>query len=540
MKQVIIFFLLTTNYVWALVPLEGIIYGDVRDIAQNDPFAGMLSTRYFDGNIDDKNTAMVLYYTALLKQGINLKNSCEGVDNSSYSSFWKEDNAKRSVVAALQYIGLDLTLKAIIEYAKLVELSESEYKNLYTNLMKNSCSKNLSVYSLKLLESNFKYQWNKSLFKLPKISKNPYFPLAVRKMHNSMSTAKKEFEYTIRNFHALCSWNLDVDNLGELTNYLKNPFVMSFLINNFTKSTIGIDDKTQEIFVKKSINGVQVACENMICRKRSEETFSELFPRMDGTLSIRDDLKILYCSHFNKLKNKSSDKTSGNSSINKSLEVSNFISLITGIPDLGIMSENTSELLKYFKNNIEQRWDKWAKRQNNTLNIEQLYEESMEIKLRTQVHTFDTEVGKFNIKFDVTLGELDKVLDLHDKFHVLFHIDLPVTYVEYLRKQIPFYYNNKFHKKLAQLEHKFIQTIEHQLTKKEKYFKIPLWNKKMTSIIGNELMSQITSARLLNRTTRGKKFIKIPVSFYYGVGALQYIQKKYIFRNNLQEKLSFN
>tara|TARA_Y100000768_G_scaffold388910_1_gene388594 strand:- start:3376 stop:5004 length:1629 start_codon:yes stop_codon:yes gene_type:complete len=537
--KLILFFLLSIGpSAQGLVPIEGIIYGDVQDIKQDDPFKGMLTSKYFEIDGDDKQYEKMIYYLALYKQGVNLKNSCEGLNEVSYNAFWKEDSAKRSVVAQLQYLGLDLSLRAIVNYAKVLDYNKTKFLTLTKNLVRNGCSPNISVYSKKYLNANFNYYWDHDTsFSLPSLAQNDYFPTELKKAHNTLETKKREFEYSVRNFQALCSWNLDTDDLGGLTEYLKNPFLMAYLINNFVQKEIGIDEKTEELFVKRSDKGVQVLCENMICRKTDRVTFNKKFPRMNGSQLIEDDLKLLYCSHFSKLRSKKNNKTL----YSHNAEASHLVALITGIPEVNLISDKFKDSFVFMKDNIKQRWDKWAKAQSDKMISEQLYEETLELSLREQANSYEVEIGEFNLKFDVELGEFDKVLRSEDKLTASFNLEFPVSYIEYMRERVPFLYNNDRLTALKNIEARFIEMISYQLDKKKDYFEVPLWNDQLAAIIAQELTQQFVKARLYKRTVaEGQSFVKIPVKFYFGAFALQYIRKKYIFRNNFSEKLSFN
>ena len=78
-----------------------------------------------------------------------------------------------------------------------------------------------------------------------------------------------------------------------------------------------------------------------------------------------------------------------------------------------------------------------------------------------------------------------------------------------------------------------------QLEKKKKHFKVPIWNDKMAVIIADELLGQINTLNKYRFKSVTKKNIIIPVNFHFGVFALQYIRKKYIFRNSSKNSISF-
>lgn len=549
MKVLTIFFLFTYSLkIGALVPIEGIIYGEVQDIRQYDPFAGMLTANYFKTTKDRKSVDKLIYYRALFKQGMQLGQKCETVNRANYSNYWAEENAKRSVIATLQYIGLDLTIKSIINYAKKFELSEDEFEKLYHNLVDNNCSQNITVYSHKMLKSNFKYLYkNGSQFTNPELASSPYFNQDVKEKHDTREVIKREFEYSLKNFRAFCSWNSDTNNLGLLKPYIKNPFIMSYIFNNLLQKKVNIDPKTEEIFLEPTSGGIQVACENMICRRRTTSEFTKYFPRMNGSYNLEDDLSMIYCNNFQNpraneilLSNKMRSWVSKQSSKQKALESMHFLSLITGFPDLALIADTYPELLEFFKDNIRQRWDRWADEKSNQFNLEQLYEEPLQISMESQINTNETELGEFKLKFKLELGEMDKLLNDHDKISTQFYFELPKEYILYLRQRIPFLYNSGRKKELAGLEKRFLENISSQLAKRKKYFKVPIWNDSMSQFMADELLAQFSRVNVYRFNQKKEKMIKIPVNFYFGVFALQYIRKKYIHRFKKPLTAGFN
>lgn len=549
MKTKVPFFLFIWMFnVHALVPLEGIIYGDVQDIKQYDPFAGMLTYKYYDAKSTPAELDKLIYYTALYKQGLTLRQKCDSVSKIDYANFWKEDTAKRSVIATLQYIGLDLTIKAIAEYAKKFKFSQEKYHRLADNLVNNMCSQNISVYSHRMIRNNLKYYWNNPTgIELPSIAESPYFSVNLKKVHNTRQTLEKEFDYTIKNFRAFCSWNSDADSLGLLLPYLKNPFVMTYVFNNLLKQKISIDPKTQEYFLEYTEDGVQVACENMICRKRSKDDFLKYFPRMNGSSKVEDDLNNIFCTHFRgqRLKNielseKRKKWANEGDSKTRSMEAMHLVSLITGYPDFSLSAETYPELLGFFKENIKSRWSRWAWEKSSEFNAEQLYEESLEIKLNSQINSNAIELGNLNLQFEIDLGEIDKVLNGYDKISTKFYLKFPRQYILHLRERMTFLYNSGRLKELSRVENALLENIKIQIEKRKKYFKVPIWNDQMPKIIQDELIGQINRINLYRFGRKKTKFIQIPVQFKFGVFALQYIRKKYIFRYSKSQTAGLN
>ena len=149
----VICFLFYSIPTWSLVPLEGIIFGDVRNFEQYDPFVGMLSYNYSVSKNNENDVEKMKFYQALYKQGYELESSCRNTERLRYSNSWYKFVAAKSVAATLQYIGIDITVRAIAAYAKKLELNEEQYSNLVHNLTTNSCSQNISVYSIDCAET---------------------------------------------------------------------------------------------------------------------------------------------------------------------------------------------------------------------------------------------------------------------------------------------------------------------------------------------------------------------------------------------------
>lgn len=545
MYRLIIFSLISLASVntFALIPIEGILYGKVQDIKQYDPFIGMLNSSYVGLNEKEgENKASLTRYFALYKQGVSLVNYCAKSERAEYSDKAKEDTAIRSTVANLQYLGIDYTLRNIANYAKMLEFDKEKYTNLYTNLVNNSCSKNITVFSHKMLKANFLHFWDNSTgIKVPSIKDSPYFSQATKEKINSRAAVERSLYYTLNTFQNLCSWNSSTDDFALLTPYLRNPFLMSYVFSNMLQKKINIDVKTETVFFDKSENSIQVACENLICRRRTPANFKIMFPTINGSSNLEDDLKLLYCNYFERAR---SDKnnlspqqqawTQGKNANTKIIEAMNLVSQITGFSDILVGVERYSDVVDLFKANIKERWDEWAVKKSSEFNAKQLYEESLELNLISRTSTLDAELGDFKVDFNVELGEIDKLLGGHDKIDTSFNLEFPIAYIENLKQKITFNYNTSRYDKIESIRSLFTLKINHQLEQKKRYFKIPLWNDQMGEILANELINQFLNQTAKPAQRLSKKFVKIPVKFHFGVFALQYIRDKNKFRTQVE------
>ncbi len=533
-----IFLLLSITQVFALVPLEGIVFGDISDVRQYDPLRGLFndSIVFENKSVSVAQREKIELYKTLNDQALNLRNSCDQERFYTYQNVWNEALAKRSVVATLQYIGLDITTKAIVKYAKSFNIDDKEFDNLVNNLVGNNCSKNLSVFSHKLLKDNFKalYAADKVDFTFPNLDDSPYFTKNIIDYTNSRSFKRNEFNYAIKNFSALCSWGGDVDNYRLLAPYLTNPVLMSYVYNHMLRKKLEWDDKEKQAYLVKSSDTVQVACEDLICRRRNYAGFNKLFPRMVGSTELADDLKVLYCNHFNE----QSYKTIGLSDQLKTMinnkeiaegkiEPMNLVALITGVPDLFVGSENYQEIQNAFLKTIQFRWDEWANGKSEQLITELLYEESLFVDLSPGLNTLAARTGDFRLTFDFTLGELDRVLNESDKISATFNLVFPKSYLKWVRNKYIEYNNKSQFQKMEEVEKNFATYIQTQLVKKKKYYSTKLWNEKFKDIIASNLIKQLVKYRGRKFENFEKEKYQIPVKFRFGLFALRYIREKY-------------
>ena len=550
MHKIVIYFLLGFSSVtaYALIPLEGIIFGEAEDVKQYDPLSDILNPTLPSINLNEVDDSdFSKYYFGLFKQGSELNAYCEQNPKTNYGNDWNKETAARSIAATLQYIGLDQSLKFITSYAKELDFSKDKFLQFSSNLIKGTCSKNLSVYSQKLLKDNFKYAWeNQSVIKADLKNSRLFFSENFKRKKETKFHLERKLEYTTRNFRAFCSWGGDTANFRLMVPYLKNPFIMSFIFNQLRAKKLSIEDKVKKVVLVDDNKTVKVACEDLICRKRDQEEFTRIFPRMVGSLNVKDDLYGMYCDYFKKIRYK---KAISSKKINQwissmqygedKLEALQFIANFTGIPDGIIINEKYSDIKELFVENVKARWDRWAKLKLNQFYNDQMYEEPLEIKLVGMSRTDQILRGEFQILFDVGLSEIDKVLTDKDKIDSVFYLNMPISYLAHIKQRYEYLESSAKPKEKEQFVKKVIARIKYQLKQKEKYFKIPIWNDSIAGIVADELIEQLRfyAGQKLNRIS--KQNIKIPVRFRFGVFALRYIREKFKYQNKAKVNLTF-
>jgi hypothetical protein len=496
---------------------------------QNDPFYGLLTTNFVHLTPHEN----FHQYFGLYQQGTNLKNSCaKPRERYKYASNWKEEDAKRSIAATLQLLGLNYSIRAISQYAKNFEMTNAEYIAFVDKLITSSCSPNVSVLSLKSIRSNLLAYYHDDLSVLPIIQEGSFFSKELSNTLNSKDNKTKEFDLTLKNFRAFCSWDGKVDDYRMLTSYLANPYIMTTVFNHLEGKRIAYDTEKLTYKRAETKHTTKVACQDLICRQRDDVLFARLYPPMVGSTSIENDFTVLYCDHFRNLYPKSS-----NVSITKflkersyedaRLESNQFLALLTGVPDLLNSVETFQELTKYLKSNFDQKWTAWAEAKNKSSIHYLLYEDAIDITLVPHREFGAINRQEFHLIFDLAMGEMDKALQGIDKIDMEFKLVFPRSFLAWMRGNWIEFSNQEAAHELKNLTAQATEYIKFQLKGKESKLAMPLWNDGLAEIIALELFEQLMIYQGSDINVRNKKLITIPVKMRFGLFALQYQQKRF-------------
>jgi hypothetical protein len=531
MKSILIGYLLfLSSTVFALVPVEGILLGQAVNEYQQDPLNFIFSDIY-DKSMAGENTKLRLYQSTY-ESGALLKESCSLFSPPTYASNWMEKQAKRSMVSTVQYIGLDTSIKAIGAYAKKFEVTEDAFKKLSNNLIKNYCSKNITVFSIKRLEQALDHYYkNPQNNLIPSVENSPFITTLYKTKTESVQGRSNEFDQAINNFKAFCSWGGDVVDYRMMVPYLNNSFIMAFMIKNMT----GVQDKYDPVLQKvnqlPSPDTVQVGCTDLICRKVSLDKFKQSFPRSVGSTGLYTDLAKLYCHHF-----KTQDYSGSNSIpvvqtwIKKMeledpiFESSFFISLMTGVPDAVFGVDNYRELPVVAKSSLDERWKNWSNTVLKSFSKDMLFEESLKIKAEPRRDKSALRAQGFWLDFSVTLGEMDRIVDENDKLTLSFDLKLSKNYIRHVRSKWIDLSNNMDEEGRIQFRDQISKYLDLQLKEKEKYFRQKMWNDDFSRLIVQELVEQILVYNGPMFDSYKEEMLKVPVKFTYGIFALSYLR----------------
>ncbi len=513
----------------ALTPVEGILLGEANSEIQSDPLSLVFTDMY--SNSTDANFKKVKNYQGVLTSGTFLQESCSILGPITYSTTWKEAQAKRSIVAGLQYIGLDTTIKAIGAYAKNLQIGENEYRTLVSNMMGQYCSQNVTVMSLKTIEKSLAYYYqNPDPNIIPSVEGSQYATDAFKTGSMSPETRAKEFQYAIRNFRSFCSWGGDAEDYRMLPPYLKNPFIMGVVMMNMAGLRYVWDEKPQKMTWKKDDGAVRVVCKDLICRQTTNDNFKRDYPTSTGSTGVSTDLNKMYCQHF-RLLDYDQKKTipevkawiKGLDIEEPILEAAFFVSLMTGVPDPFMIQKKYSELPAIVKSSVDERWTKWSRDSLSSFSRGLLYEESLRVKAMPKRDLAMIKDGLL-LDFHVTLGEMDRIMRNNDKIGMSFDLKFSKNWVRQLISKFNLIATNLDVEGEKVFKEDLARYIDLQLRTKEKLFTQKLWNDEFSRLIAEELLGQVMSYKGKYFESYSDEMITVPVRFSYGIFALSYLR----------------
>lgn len=536
--------LILTSASYALVPLESILLGDFsgqyRD-KDSDPIEYIfnpVTTTTARTSKDYVHRRKLALYRGFFEEGENLKNLCKSKPKVQYSVDWDRRKVIRSILGTLQYIGLDVTLRAMPKYAKHFEFTEKEYQNLGDNLIGNWCSQNLSLISLSQLKKNWMIKFTKkNEYELPSLVNNPLWPQKITNIMSKERVMKQGFAQTIKLFKTFCSWGGDTDNIRLLVPLVRHPVIYSFLARQLAGEKLEWKPDVNKVYIQNNQKTVKVLCQNMICRKVAATTLKERFPRGAGTKSIKEDLNRLYCEELRDVdyanKNqapKIKDWIKKISFDEENFVVSSFLSLVTSVPDFFLRSEKFSDAKKYLRLSMDRNWNRWADKQSKDFARDIYYEEPLTIEVVERKLYYKNTKQNFSVNLDVNLGEFDRTNQKVGKISSHFNLYVSKSFLKWIREE----WNGLFpkdNKKKKELIERFKLEISDSVKAARKKFRIAPWKGDLEGLITKELLEQIVQYK--GDLFQGEKGVeKILIQFNFAPLALRYIRYQYLVKQN--------
>lgn len=539
---------LLTGQAMALRPVESLTLGNFsEDYAEDksDPLEYVFNRELNlkeNKNLDDFKKDLAIY-RGFYEEGKNLVNSCKEKNSIRYETEWDKQQALRTILAEIQYIGLDITARALPKYAKYFDYSEEDFKNLVNNLVGNSCSQNISVISLKELKNNMLLKFTKdNNFKLPTVKDNPLFPDNIDRYISERKSREHEFKMTIKLFQSICSWGGDPYNPVLLVPIIKHPVVMAFINRQLNFKGIDWNPKKNQLALIDSNQTVQVSCDNLICRKTNYPEFKSKVPISSGGSNFYQDFKNLYCDYFQltdyitngadpRIKKWMNEVTFDE----ENLINSQFISLITGYPDFIIGLDKYSDAQDLIRSSVDYTWNLWSKNQANSFSRELFFEEPLTLELIDHKLYFNRAEGNLKVAFDVNLGEFDRVNQMIGKLKVGFRLSVNKSFLYYAKKTIDGI-DYSMGKEKEDLINRMKAQIERDVNISKEKLIIPPWKGDLPKLIADVLIEeiQLTDISQFKQTETGVR--EIPIEIYYSPFALKYLNHQY----NVKEKESKN
>jgi len=528
---------------YALVPIESIILGTFSEEYKDelsDPldYIFKIDTKADEDKLTNYREYLALY-RGFYEEGIALDNRCKERPTALYGKPFQKDQVTRSVIASLQFVGLDIMSRAIPEYAKYFEFTEDEYSNLVEKIVGNWCSQNITIISLKALKNNFKSKFKSGTdYELPTLGKNPLFPEKLSKFIPEDKAREREFKQTLDLFKAFCSWGGDIKNTRLLVPLLRNPQVMAFVIRQMAGLKLNWNKIDQGFAYSEDKNSVRVHCKNLICRRLTPEKFRSEVPRSVGSKGFQDDFQRIYCENLRDIDYVIKNQVPKINRVIKNLTfddqnlmVSQMIALLTGVPDFIVRSEKYTDAQDWMRASVDRIWDQWADKQSQKFGKDLLFEESLTLELVDTPLYFNRYRKNFAVVFDVNLGEFDRINQMVGKVSTKFDIKISKGFLNWMRKQLLSEEDN-FVEIKAKAKDRFKKIVADFVEEARFKYTIPPWKGDLEELIVREVSAQLLRIRgnLYNVDDRG--MVNIPVVFNYGPFALKYIRYQHKVNKN--------
>lgn len=540
----------------ALVPLESLIFGDLSEYYKNervDPISYVFS---MTKNLEAKEPASQLsqakrnlaLYRGFYQEGQNLENYCRRKPQMNYATKFEQDQVIRSVLASIQFISLDLSTRALAQYARELNFTPSEYQNMVDSITGQYCSTNISIISLKQLKLNMKQLFQSDeAFSLPTLENNPLFPSEFSLLVSGKSALEKQMIQTLRIFKTACSWGGQTYNRRLMPAMLRDPALMEFFIRQLSSRQLNWNQTNNQITVENNPKAKQVYCENLICRRVEQDVFNRELPRQIGSLSVTDDLRKLYCNDFRDADYQTRDQVPELLELIRSMTfddhnllVGHYIALLSGIPDLLLHVDQFSDFKPLARSSFDRVWNGWAQEQLESMQKNLHYEEVMSIEVVDRSRYFFAFRPEFKVVLDFNLGEYDRLTQAHGKISSRFDVKISHAFFIWARKEW-FSEGGDVKARRDEVIKKLEKKLEPQFALARSYYRLPPWSGPIESLAARELSQQIALMAQDSFFVKGASpaMVTIPVEFNFGIFALRTMRYRHQINQNQERERRF-
>lgn len=527
----------------ALLSLESAVLGNFSDkfTKDKDPLDYIFQREQNLSGLSNRDYREKLsLYRGFYEEGKNLVNQCKRPYELRYASLWEKSQVKRAFGATMQYFTLDIVSRSLPQYAKYFEFSEEDYTHLVDGIIQSSCSNNISIISKKTLRNNFLLRFkNDSDFRLPSIVGNPLFADNLQELQPTKNTMEIEFKYVTELFRSACAWSGSSEDFGLMTPLLKNPMLFSFIVRQLEGQELEWKSATNSLQKKKTDKVLNVWCENLICRRVTPQKFKLNVYRMIGSDNLSEDLKKLYCEEFQAMDydlKATKDVALVKKMKARGFEEENFLSstliaLITGVPDFISRAKSFSELDDIFRSSLDSTWLNWAKNQMENIKREVYFEEPLTLELVRNDDTFKPFESRFDLFFDINLGEFDRSVERLGKVQTSFEFEIPTQLITYIRNEI---LHSDPREKVAveNMQKRVYVNLEKHIEDLKKRFIVIPWKGDLTQFVTQELVDQVGLKEPKAFQFMSGSTVKVKLHFSYGAFALKTIKHQRDVLNN--------
>lgn len=490
-------------------------------------------------SIDEKWLEKMRYYRTFYNEGESLKYYCSNNPKVYYKDRWEKEKVLHSYVATLQMIIFDHAIKAIGQYAKELELNESEYENLYNNAINFSCSENISIRSHRRLRQMFKDSYVEE-YELPSIKGNPLFTKKIQLKQSREEKLINQLYYTVGLFQSACSWGQRYEHLRLLEELVKNEVISAYVIRQMSAFKIDKASSSSIQLLAPDTNTTRVFCDGLICRKESHRDFDRKFPRGVGSLRLADDLKAIYCQNYLEYKSETEPQLDDDYKTlfekYKGDEINRikgqFISLITKIPDFNVWTNNKEILGEYLRMGMDHFWDTWAKKNLERLVKDINYEEPLVLEAVDKKIFLNPYVFSPRVVFDLNSGEFDRTVAMNGKLKFKFD-------VKFLRKDLEWLFHayrevDLYNKEAVKvLDNRLKFSVEKDYEKYRSLFSAYIIKGEFLDYIWKEIKNQLLFFNKFDTRNKEQKYFNIPVEINISPFAIVYLKNKHIMQRGV-------
>ncbi|MCY4643904.1 MAG: hypothetical protein OXB88_04745 [Bacteriovoracales bacterium] len=477
------------------------------------------------------------------KEGQNLSLRCSLYDMPKAPGKREKEKALRAMMSTWQLTGLDLTVSAIVEYAKALGREESARQRLYENLVGEYCSLDISWISRKGLKHSFQTRdQNGTGFLLPGAFMPDFMPDS---FSGSGGPRKKEvlraeLKQTIALFRSFCGWGGRVRHPGPLSAVLKDlPFAAHVLR---AMGGVALDGKRGRVIPKRPEEKLSLYCEDFICRRLAGEALAKRRFWVGGDTGLRG-IERLYCHElrFRPPHLGSKSPPLGPSWPGRETPQSLHLmhgqlsALVTGVPEPLLRVKKYGDLVNLMRSLYRIPWDGWAKDRLTHLAKPQnlLYDPHLTLSV-LPVPPRLPEKTKIDLKVRllVAAGDFEGLFMEKAALKVLWKLRLPrglLTLVKRKKREFPFLQDvEKMELAKGDLLELFKKHIEANIKAQEKTLPLPPLP---ANLGGTKAIGELVALELLKQLFKGSgaeknsssKTATVSVEFLYGPLALRAI-----------------